>query len=79
MLSGDLLHLDTATLTALQTSYLACFTAISTGHQSYSLAGRSFTRADLVAVRQTLGEIAFALQLKTGNIQRVTYADFSQQ
>jgi hypothetical protein len=79
MLSGDLIHLDIADLTALKASYLACLTAISTGHQSYSLAGRSFTRGDLAEVRRTLGEIAFALQLKTGNVVRTVYSDFSQQ
>jgi uncharacterized protein YcgL (UPF0745 family) len=79
MLAGDLVYLDVATLTALQTSYVACLTAIGQAHQSYSISGRQFTRANLSEVRQTLAEIGYALQLKQGNIQRVVYSDFSNR
>lgn len=75
--SGELTFLDLATLQTLQGQYVACLTAIAQGNQSYSIAGRSFTRADLVEVRKTLGEISYAIQFKTGTIQRQTYADMS--
>jgi uncharacterized protein YcgL (UPF0745 family) len=79
MLAGDLVYLDVATLTALQTSYIACLTAIGSAHQAYSISGRQFTRANLSEVRQTLAEIGYALQLKQGNIQRVVYSDMSNR
>jgi hypothetical protein len=78
MLAGDLVYLDVATLTALQTSYIACLIAIGAAHQSY-FGPSTFTRANLSEVRQTLAEIGYALQLKQGNIQRVVYSDMSNR
>lgn len=76
-IQGIFVHLDLATLTAMQTQWTACLAAIATAHQSYSIAGRSFTRANLAEVSQTVGEIAYAISRKNGTVVRTVYADFS--
>lgn len=74
---GIFANLDAATLTTMQAEWQTCLSAIAAGHQSYSMAGRTFTRADLAEVSKTLGEISFALQLKSGGIVRTVYSDLS--
>lgn len=77
MIQGLFVNIDAATLATMQADWLACLHSVAIGNQSYSIAGRSFTRANLKEVSETLGEISYALQLKSGNLQRVTYADLS--
>lgn len=77
MVEGKFVALDVATLTLMQQQWLQCLTAISTGHQQYSMAGRSFTRANLSEVTDTLAEISYALKLRIGGLQRTVYADLS--
>jgi hypothetical protein len=74
---GDFYYLDAATLAQLKTDYTACLTSIATGAASYSIGGRSFTRANLAEVRQTLAEIAAAIrfQSSTGRV-RTVFTDF---
>lgn len=79
MVEGKFVALDVATLQTMQTQWLACLAAISTAHQSYSIAGRSFTRADLAAVTDTLAEISYALKLNSGGLVRTVYSDMSCQ
>lgn len=79
MVEGLFVNLDVPTLTTMLAQWQACLTAISTGHQSYSMAGRSFTRADLPEVSKIIGEISYALRLNSGQIRRTTYADMSCQ
>lgn len=61
------------------TVWQACLTSIATGMQSYSIAGRSMTRANLAEVSDTVAEISYALQLKSGapTVVREVYSDMS--
>lgn len=77
MIQGLFVALDLATLTAMRTDWLACLHAVAVAHQSYSIAGRSFTRANLAEVSATLAEISYAIQIQGGTLQRITYADLS--
>jgi hypothetical protein len=77
MLTGAFVGLDGATLATMKTEWLACLSKIATGNQSYSISGRSFTRANLAEVRDMVAEIQFALDQQAGAVQRVTYADMS--
>lgn len=77
MISGKFIHLSTAALQTMQTEWTACLSAIATAHQSYSIAGRSFTRANLQEVSDMVAEVAYALALKGGTVQRVVYSDLS--
>jgi len=43
---------------------------------SYSIAGRSFSRANLGEVRDTIMELTLAIQQATGTRVRTTYANF---
>jgi hypothetical protein len=76
-MTGKFIHLDLATLQTMQTQWQACLAAIATAHQSYSIAGRSFTRANLMEVSEMVAELAYAIGLKGGTIQRVVYSDMS--
>jgi hypothetical protein len=77
MPQGLFIHLDSATLSELKTDYVAALKAIAVGNQSYSIAGRTFTRANLREVSDTLAEIAYAVQLKSGSLVRTVRADMS--
>jgi hypothetical protein len=72
------LGLTAAELAAMKTEWLACLSSVSTGSQSYSMAGRSFTRADLPEIRETIAEIGYATQIANGNLVRYTFGDLSQ-
>ena len=74
---GIFVNLDVATLTTMLAQWQACLTAIAAGHQSYSMAGRSFTRADLAEVSNMVGELAYALRRNSGGLATTTYADMS--
>lgn len=74
---GDFFGLDTATLTSLQTSYIACLTAIATAGASYTIAGRQYTRANLGDVQQALAEINAALTRNAGTGVTQTFGRFS--
>lgn len=77
MVEGKFVALDVATLTTMLAEWQACLTAIATAHQSYSLAGRSFTRANLAEVSEMVGELSYALKLNSGNLVRFTRANMS--
>lgn len=74
---GVFRFLPIATLQTMQVEWTACLSAIATAHQSYSIAGRSFTRANLKEVQGVLEEILWAIELKSGRIQQVVYSDMS--
>jgi hypothetical protein len=63
-------------LTELQSAYYAAILAVAS-HQSYSMMGRSFTKADLSELRATLAEINADLQNLTG--ERTNFAYVSVQ
>jgi hypothetical protein len=75
-ITGIFANLPLATLTQMQADWTNCLQAIAVAHQSYSMAGRSFTRANLNEVSRTLGEIAYAIRVQTGLVNR-TVADMS--
>lgn len=79
MVEGKFVALDVPTLQTMQTQWLACLAAISVAHQSYSIAGRSFTRANLAEVSDVLAEISYALKLNSGGLKRVVYSDMSHR
>jgi hypothetical protein len=73
---GLFVGLDSATLATMKTEWLACLSAIAT-NQSYSVANRTLTRADLKEVKATIREITFAQQSAAGTLRRTTYTDMS--
>jgi len=68
--------LTSAELSAMTTEFETLKTAISTGNQSVSRGGISYTRADLPTVLQTLGELYYARLIRGGTVPSTTYADF---
>jgi hypothetical protein len=77
MAKGDFIGLPLATLTSLRDKYVTCLEAIAVAGASYSIAGRSFSRANLGEVRETIAELTLAIQSANGTRIRTTYANFS--
>lgn len=73
------LGLTAGELTALKTEWLAALSAVATGSQSYSMSGRSFTRADLPEIRKTIEEIGYALKITQGTLTRAVFLDMSNE
>jgi hypothetical protein len=74
-LSKSYFGLPLATLTSLQTQFIACLEAIAVAGASYSIAGRSFTRANLGEVAQTIKELQAAIDNARGaRVKRVVAA-----
>jgi hypothetical protein len=69
-LNKSFFGLPLATLQELQTDFVACLKTIAVAGSSYSIAGRSFTRANLSEVSQTIKELQAAIDSQSGN--RVT-------
>lgn len=59
------------------TEWQTCLSAIATAHQSYSIAGRTFTRANLSEVSDMVAELSYASNIKAGTLKRRTYADMA--
>jgi len=76
MASGSFVGLPLATLNSLRTKYLECLEAIAVAGASYSIAGRSFSRANLTEVRNTVEELTYAIKLADGSRVLTTYAKF---
>ena len=76
MVKGAFFYLESSTLATLLTQYVACHSAIATTGQSYSIAGRSFTRADIGKVTEIIAEIKAAQRKQAGTGTRVTFTDF---
>lgn len=77
LVEGIFVGLPAATLATMLTEWQACLSAIATAHQSYSLAGRTFTRANLAEVSKMVAEINHAIQRGSNQLIRTTYADMS--
>jgi hypothetical protein len=77
MAKGDFLGIPLATLTSLRDKYVTCLEAIAVAGASYSIAGRSFSRANLGEVRDTIAELTLAIESANGTRIRTTYANFS--
>ena len=77
MARSDFFGIPVATLTELQAEYLAAIKAIATNGVSYSIGGRSLSRANLTEMKTTLADITAAIDRAAGNRRRVTHASFS--
>jgi hypothetical protein len=77
MARSDFYGLPTATLTELRDEYVNAIKAVATNGVSYSIGGRSLSRANLTEMRNTLGDITAALDRASGSRRRTLYADFS--
>ena len=77
MPSGLYIHLDAATLATMKTNLIAAHASVLTTGQSYSIAGRTFTRADLGKISQELAEVSFAQGIQGGTVVTETYVDMS--
>jgi len=74
-IQNQFIGLDLATLTQLKTAFVDCLLAIATAGQNYTISGRTYTRADLAQVRQTIAEIQSAIDIQSGRTVRKTYAN----
>ncbi len=77
MARSDFYGLPVATLEELRDEYVAAIKAVATNGVSYSIGGRSLSRANLTEMRNTLGDIQAALSRASGARRRTLYADFS--
>jgi len=77
-MDNPFIGLDAATLATLKAEALACLSAILK-NQSYSLNGRSMTRANLNDVKTTLGQIQAAADIAAGTTAQTTYVSFTGQ
>jgi hypothetical protein len=68
--------LDAAMLQTLKTKTLDAIQAVLL-NSSYSLNGKSVTRADLTALNRMLGQITSALDVVAGNAPDVTFVSFN--
>lgn len=68
--------LDLATLATLKTETLAAIRAVLV-NSSYSLNGKSVTRADLGRLNTMLGQIVAAIDYQSGTSADVTYVSFN--
>lgn len=68
--------LDLATLTTLKTETLAAIRAVLV-NSSYSLNGKSVTRADLSRLNVMLGQIVAAIDYQNGTSADVTFVSFN--
>lgn len=76
MARGDFVGLPIATLNSLRSKYIECLEAIAVAGASYSIAGRSFSRANLSEVREIIAELTLAIESAAGTRIRTTYAKF---
>ena len=76
MASNPFLGLTSAELATLRADYLAALSALAK-NQSYSLAGKSLSRANLADVRETLGQILTAIDLANDNTATETFVNFT--
>jgi hypothetical protein len=68
--------LPIGTLTALQSSYIDCITALASS-QSYTLNGRSIMRSDLGKVQDALANINAALAVAQGTSTSQSFVSFT--
>ncbi len=72
--------LPLSTLQSLQAKFLSCLEAIAVAGASYSIAGRSFTRANLSEVAQAIKELQAAIDNANGSrVKRVVSAFATQR
>ena len=76
MLDNPFLGLDSATLATLKTKTLDAIQAVLL-NQSYSLNGKSVSRADLNQLNQMLGQIVDAIDYNSGAATDTTFVSFN--
>jgi len=76
-IEGKFFGLDASTLATLKTNYVACLQAIAVAGQSYSISGRTFTRANLNEVSQMLAEVQAAIDRAAGTRTTSFYPNFN--
>ncbi len=59
--------LTTEELAAMRATWLQVLDDIAKGGQSYAFPGRSFTRADIPHVKETLSELRAAIEVTSGS------------
>lgn len=74
--SNPFAGLDAGTLTTLRAQAVTCLGAILT-NQSYSLNGRTLTRANLAEVKDMVGQLTAALDLANGTTTEATFVQFN--
>jgi len=72
MVNADYIYLDSQTLQTIKAQCLACLQDNFRAHQSYSIAGRTITRANVGQVSQILGSVSFAIDYQTNGAQRTS-------
>jgi hypothetical protein len=77
MARSDFFGLPVATLEELRDEYVAAIKAVAVNGVSYSIGGRSLSRANLTEMRNTLGDVMTALDRASGRRRRTVLADFS--
>jgi hypothetical protein len=77
-MSGEFRGLDLATLRTMRTTYTDAITALATA-QSYSIAGRSVSRADLSSIVATLGKINAEIRRQEGTRVSMVYAGMNSR
>jgi hypothetical protein len=77
MARSDFFGLPVATLEAMRDEYVAAIRAVASNGMSYSIGGRSLSRANLTEMKNTLGDIQAALDRAQSKRRRVLHADFS--
>lgn len=77
-IEGLFFGLDAATLATLKADYVTCLSAIAVAGQSYSISGRTFTRANLKEVAQLLAEVQAAIDRAAGTRVTAAYANFNR-
>ena len=76
-ITGCFYGLPIATLNTQLTYWLNVLTGISTAGQSYTLGGRTFNRANLGEVRQTIQELQAAINRANGTSLTQTFANMN--
>ncbi len=73
---GKFYGLPANVLTSMLTTFTTALTAVATTGQSYSIAGRTFTRANLTELSNMIAEIQAALNRANGTAVNQTYPKF---
>jgi len=77
MAYSDLMLLTSDELAALRTDALSALRGILTSGQSYSMMGRSFTKANINQLRELIADITAAQVAQSGTLVRNVQVDMS--
>lgn len=77
MARTDFYGLPLETLESMRDEYVDAIRAVATNGVSYSIGGRSLSRANLTEMRATLGDILSAIERAKGRRVRTVHASFA--